>query len=137
MSCAGLSVLKAGIRQCPSVEQWCHSSPQYMKWIFSQPLIHSVCGQAVVHLHSTVTVAYTNFRLQFKLLGFWPSSVKIFLGKLSHLYIDVLPTLCNFVALVRDIQFCLSTEFVLSCHLNDQLFNIESLGKAIFFLFGT
>ena len=46
--CVGLAVLEAGIRQCPSVELWCHNSLQYMKWIFSQPLIHVLCGQAVV-----------------------------------------------------------------------------------------
>jgi len=46
--CIGLRVLTASIRQCPSVEAWCHSSSQFIKWIFSQPLLHSACGQAVV-----------------------------------------------------------------------------------------
>jgi len=46
--CTGLRVLAASIRQCPSVEAWCHNSSQYIKWIFSQPLLHSACGQAVV-----------------------------------------------------------------------------------------
>ena len=41
-------MLEAGIRQCPNVELWCDNSPQYMKWIFSRPLLHSVCGKAVV-----------------------------------------------------------------------------------------
>ena len=46
--CTGLRVLAASIRQCRSVESWCHTSSQFIKWIFSQPLLQSACGQAVV-----------------------------------------------------------------------------------------